>query len=70
MNETLYVLPLYPITIGTWSFDVSSIRTAFLAVGSVVVVAIEVVEVTVGEISSHSYESHGHPPGQLSLIFS
>ena len=67
INKILYVLPLYPITIGTWLEDtVDSISTASLTVGSDVVVAIEVVDVTVGEISSHSYESHGHPPGQLS----
>ena len=62
---------MYPITIGTWfSYSVLSMRTASLVVGFDVVVAIEVVEVTVGEISSHSYESHGHPPGQLSLMIS
>ena len=43
-----------------------SISTASFALGSVVVVASEVVEVIVGETSSHSYESQGHPPGQFS----
>ena len=44
--------------------------TASFATGSVhvVVVTTEVVEVTVVVISSHSYESHGHPVGQFSLI--
>ena len=44
--------------------------TASFATGSVqvVVVTTEVVEVTVVVISSHSYESHGHPAGQFSLI--
>ena len=46
--------------------------TASFAAGSTVVVAIDrvvrsvVVEVFVGLTSSHSYESHGHPPGQFS----
>ena len=57
------------MTIGTLSDDpVLSINTASFGFGSVVVVASEVVEVIVGETSSHSYESHGHPPGQFSLI--
>ena len=56
------------MTIGTLSDDpVLSINTASFGFGSVVVVASEVVEVIVGETSSHSYESHGHPPGQFSL---
>ena len=44
--------------------------TASFATGSVqvVVVITEVVEVTVVVISSHSYDSHGHPVGQFSLI--
>ena len=44
--------------------------TASFATGSVqvVVVITEVVEVTVVVISSQSYESHGHPAGQFSLI--
>ena len=44
--------------------------TASFATGSVqvVVVTTEVVEVTVVVISSHSYESHGHPVGQFSLL--
>ena len=54
---------------GTFLDDlVLNIKTASLAFGSVVVVASEVVEVIVGKTSSHSYESHGHPPAQLSLI--
>ena len=54
---------------GTFLDDlVLNIKTASLAFGSVVVVASEVVEVIVGKTSSHSYESHGHPPGQFSLI--
>ena len=60
-------LPLNPIIMGSLSEDqVLNINTASFAFGSVVVVASEVVEVIVGEISSHSYESHGHPPGQFS----
>ena len=47
---------------------VLNISTASFATGSVVDVATEVVEVIVGLISSQSYESHGHPLGQLSLI--
>ena len=39
--------------------------TASFTAGSVVVVDTEVVEVTVGLISSHSKESHGHPAGQF-----
>ena len=60
------ISPLKLITIGTLLGDkVLSIRTASLAAGSDVVVAIEVVEVTVGVTSSHSNESHGHPLGQF-----
>ena len=45
---------------------VLSIRTAgSFVTGSDAVVATEVVEVTVGVISSHSIESHGHPAGQF-----
>ena len=48
-------LPLYPITVGTLlEFLVLKRRTAFFATGSVVGVATEVVDVTVGVISSHS----------------
>ena len=55
------------MTIGKLSESyVLSMSTAFSAAGSDVVVATEVVEVTVGVTSSHSNESHGHPPGQLS----
>ena len=42
-----------------------SSSTASFAAGFVVVVEV-VVEVAVGETSSHSKESHGHPPGQFS----
>ena len=45
---------------------VLSISTASFAAGFDVVVANEVVEVTVGVTSSHSNESHGHPLGQFS----
>ena len=66
---TWFYSPLYPITIGTLlEYTVLSISTASLAAGFDVVVATEVVEVTVGVTSSHSNESHGHPPGQFSLI--
>ena len=60
---------MYPITIGTLVESlVLSISTAgSFATGSDAVVATEVVEVTVGRTSSHSNESHGHPPGQFSL---
>ena len=55
------------MTIGTLLESyVLSISTASFAAGSDEVVATEVVEVIVGEISSHSNESHGHPPGQFS----
>ena len=54
------------ITIGTLLGKlVLSIRTAFLATGSDIVVATEVVEVTVGVTSTQSNESHGHPLGQF-----
>ena len=50
---------------GTLSDDqVLIISTAPFAFGSVVVVASKVVEVIAGGTSSHSYESHGHPPEQ------
>ena len=45
--------------------NVLSISTASFVAGFVVVIE-EVVEVTVGVTSSHSNESHGHPPGQFS----
>ena len=45
--------------------NVLSISTASFAAGFVVVIGV-VVEVTVGVTSSHSNESHGHPPGQFS----
>ena len=55
------------MTIGTLlEYTVLSISTASFAAGSDVVVATEVVEVTVGLTSSHSNEAHGHPPGQFS----
>ena len=55
------------MTIGTFpELAVLSISTASFAFDSAVVVAIEVVEVIVGETSSHSYELQGHPPGQFS----
>jgi len=48
-------LPLYPITIGTLlEFLVLNRKTASFPTGSIVVVATEVVDVTVGVISSHS----------------
>ena len=48
-------LPLYPITIGTLLVElVLNRRTASFATGTIVVVATEVVDVTVGVISSHS----------------
>ena len=54
------------MTIGTLLvLYVLSIRTASFAAAFVVVVEV-VVEVTVGMTSSHSNESHGHPPGQFS----
>ena len=54
------------MTIGTLLDErVLSIRTASLAAGSDVVVATEVVEVTVGVTSTQSNESHGHPLGQF-----
>ena len=53
-KKTLCRLPLYPITIGTLlESTVLSISTASFAAGSDVVVATEVVEVTVGLTSSH-----------------
>ena len=57
-----------PITIGIFVevFE-HNIRTASFGDGSVVV-AIDVVDVTVGDVSSQSYDSHGNPLGQLSLI--
>ena len=61
-----FILPLKLITIGILlEKQVLSMRTAFSAAGSDVVVATEVVEVTVGVTSSHSNESHGHPVGQF-----
>ena len=55
------------MTIGTLlDWYVLSISTASFAFGFVVVVASEVVEVIVGETSSQSYESQGHPLGQFS----
>ena len=52
---------------GTLSEDrVLNNNTACFAAGSVAVVAIDVDEAIVGLTSSHSYESHGHPPGQFS----
>ena len=55
------------MTIGTFlELNVLNISTASFAFGSVVVVATDVVEVIVGETSSHSYVSHGHPAGQFS----
>ena len=69
------LLDLY-VSIFIW---IPSINTACFAFASVVVVAREVVEAirlnttwsyfgpTLGGTSSHSYESHGHPPGQFSL---
>ena len=72
-------VPLNPITIGILlELFVHNMRTASFGGASVVVVVVvivllvvvvvasEVVEVTVGAISSHSNDSHGHPVGQLS----
>ena len=54
------------MTIGTLlESNVLSISTASFVAGFVVVIEV-VVEVTVGVTSSHSNESHGHPPGQFS----
>ena len=47
--------------------SVLNMSTALRAIGSVAVVAVDV-DVIVGLTSSQSKESHGHPPGQFSLI--
>ena len=67
-TKSRFYLGLEPITIGTFvELLEHSIRTASFGDGSAVVV-IKVVDVTVGDVSSQSYESHGHPLGQLFLI--